>query len=83
LKKSDFETATWIFYIWNCAASVEVPCWFGRSPPLGASNAHPKGAFQMVENGRQRVRAITMDTLMCETGILSIDLLKVESKAPK
>ena len=45
---------------------------------LGASNAHPKGAFQIVENGRQRVRAITMDTLMRETGILSIDLLKVD-----
>ena len=45
---------------------------------LGASNAHPKGAFQIVENGRQRVRAITMDTLMGETGIHSIDLLKVD-----
>jgi FkbM family methyltransferase len=45
---------------------------------LGASNAHPKGAFQVVENGRQRVRAITMDTVMRETGIRSIDLLKVD-----
>ena len=45
---------------------------------LGASNAHPKGAFQIVENGQQRVRAITMDTLMRETGILSIDLLKMD-----
>lgn len=45
---------------------------------LGASNAHPKGAFQIVESGRQRVRAITMDTIMRETGIHSIDLLKVD-----
>ncbi|HWY53268.1 MAG TPA: FkbM family methyltransferase [Terriglobales bacterium] len=45
---------------------------------LGPSNAHPKGAFQIVENGQQRVRAITMDTLMRETGIESIDLLKVD-----
>jgi FkbM family methyltransferase len=45
---------------------------------LGASIAHPKGAFQIVENGQQRVRAITMDTLMRETGIDSIDLLKVD-----
>src|ERR1700704_4875757 len=43
---------------------------------LGPSNAHPKGAFQIVENGRQRVRAIKMDTLMRETGIASIDLFK-------
>jgi FkbM family methyltransferase len=45
---------------------------------LGASNAHPKGAFQIVDNGRQRVRAIAMGTLMRETGIHSIDLLKVD-----
>lgn len=45
---------------------------------LGASNAHPKGAFQIVENGRQRVRAITMDTVMREADIHSIDLLKVD-----
>jgi FkbM family methyltransferase len=45
---------------------------------LGASNAHPKGAYQIVENGPLRVRAITMDTMMCETGINSIDLLKVD-----
>jgi FkbM family methyltransferase len=45
---------------------------------LGASQAHPKGAFQIVENGRQRVRSITMDTVMRETGIESIDLLKVD-----
>jgi FkbM family methyltransferase len=45
---------------------------------LGPSNAHPKEAFQIVENGQQRVRAITMDTLMRETCIDSIDLLKVD-----
>ena len=45
---------------------------------LGASNAHPKGAFQIVENSPQRVRAITMETAMRETGIDSIDLLKVD-----
>jgi FkbM family methyltransferase len=45
---------------------------------LGPSSAHPKGAFQIVESGLQRVRAITMDTLMHETGIRSIDLLKVD-----
>jgi len=45
---------------------------------LGPSNAHTKGAFQIVDNGPQRVRAITMDTLMSETGIDSIDLLKVD-----
>lgn len=41
---------------------------------LGASNAHPKGAIQIVDNGEQRVPAITMDTLMRETSISSIDL---------
>jgi FkbM family methyltransferase len=45
---------------------------------LGASNAHPKGAFQVVQNGRQQVRAITMDTVMREAGIDSIDFLKVD-----
>jgi FkbM family methyltransferase len=45
---------------------------------LGASNVHPKGAFQIVEKGQQRVRAITMDTLMREAGIRSIDLLKMD-----
>jgi FkbM family methyltransferase len=45
---------------------------------LGASTAHPKGAFQIVDEGRQRVRAITMDTLMREAGMDSIDLLKVD-----
>ena len=45
---------------------------------LGASTAHPKGAFQIVDKGRQRVRAITMDTVMREGGIDSIDLLKMD-----
>jgi FkbM family methyltransferase len=45
---------------------------------IGPSNAHPKGAFQIVENGAQRVRAITMDTVIRETRIHSIDLLKVD-----
>jgi FkbM family methyltransferase len=45
---------------------------------LGASNAHVKGAFQVVANGPQRVRAITMETLMREAGIRSIDFLKVD-----
>lgn len=45
---------------------------------LDASNAHPKGAFQVVEGGRQKVRAATMETIMRETGIDSIDLLKVD-----
>jgi FkbM family methyltransferase len=45
---------------------------------LGPSDAHPKGAFQIVENGRRRVRALKMDTLMRETGTASIDLLKVD-----
>jgi FkbM family methyltransferase len=45
---------------------------------LGPSNAHPKGAFRIDQNGQQSVRAITMDTVMHETGIVSIDLLKVD-----
>lgn len=45
---------------------------------LGLSNAHPKGAFQVVEKGGQQVRAVTMDTVMRETRIDSIDLLKVD-----
>lgn len=45
---------------------------------LGPSNAHPKGAFQIVENGKQRVRAMTMDAVMRETGMEAIDLLKVD-----
>jgi FkbM family methyltransferase len=45
---------------------------------LGRSNVHPKGAFQIVEKGEIRVRAVTIDTLMRETGIQSIDILKVD-----
>jgi FkbM family methyltransferase len=45
---------------------------------LGRSNVHPKGAFQIVENGEIRVRAVTIDTLMRETGIQSIDILKMD-----
>jgi FkbM family methyltransferase len=45
---------------------------------LGPSAAHTKGAFQIVENGPQRVRAITVDALMREAGINSIDFLKVD-----
>jgi len=45
---------------------------------LGVSSAHPKGAFQIVENGQRRVRAMTMDTIMRKTGIDSIDILKVD-----
>jgi hypothetical protein len=32
----------------------------------------------MEDNGQQSARAITMDTVMRETGIVSIDLLKVD-----
>src|SRR5580700_11827986 len=45
---------------------------------LGSSNVHPKGAFQVVENGGTRVRAVTINTLMRETGVQSIDILKVD-----
>jgi FkbM family methyltransferase len=45
---------------------------------LGTSRAHPKGAFAIAEDGSQRVRAITMDTLMKETGLSTIDFLKVD-----
>jgi FkbM family methyltransferase len=45
---------------------------------LGPSAAHPKGAFQIVENGQQRVRALTITTLMHEVGIDGIDLLKID-----
>jgi FkbM family methyltransferase len=45
---------------------------------LGKSTAHPKGAFAIAEAGDQRVRAITMDTLMKETGLSTIDFLKVD-----
>ena len=45
---------------------------------LGASTAHPKGAFQIVDSGGQKVRAITMDTVMREANFESIDLLKMD-----
>jgi FkbM family methyltransferase len=45
---------------------------------LGASNAHPKGAFHVIAKGSTQVRATTMDAIMDETGICSIDLLKVD-----
>lgn len=45
---------------------------------LGTSDAHPKGAFQVVDNGQARIRAMTVRTLMREAGISSIDLLKLD-----
>jgi FkbM family methyltransferase len=45
---------------------------------LEASNVHPKGAFQIAESGKTRVRAITVPTLMKEMNIGFIDLLKVD-----
>jgi FkbM family methyltransferase len=45
---------------------------------LGKSTAHPKGAFAIAEDGDQRVRAITMETLMKENGLSTIDFLKVD-----
>jgi FkbM family methyltransferase len=45
---------------------------------LGPSHAHPKGAFQTFGNGQQQVRAVTLETLMREINIPSIDLLKVD-----
>jgi FkbM family methyltransferase len=45
---------------------------------LGKSAAHPKGAFAIAEDGDQRVRAVTMETLMKENGIRMIDFLKVD-----
>jgi FkbM family methyltransferase len=45
---------------------------------LGPSDAHPKGAHRIAADGTQRVRAITMDTLIREIGVSSIDLLKVD-----
>ena len=45
---------------------------------LGKSTAHPKGAFAIAEEGERRVRAITMGTLMKETGVNTIDFLKVD-----
>lgn len=45
---------------------------------LGPSEAHPKGAFRIAENGETRVRAITIGTLMREMKIEFIDLLKMD-----
>jgi FkbM family methyltransferase len=45
---------------------------------LGTSYAHPKGAFQVVDSGPTRVRAVTIRTLMRENGINLIDLLKLD-----
>lgn len=45
---------------------------------LGHSEAHPKGAFQIAEDGERRVRAITIGTLMREMRIEFIDLLKMD-----
>jgi len=45
---------------------------------LGASDVHPKGAFQIVEHGQIQVRAVTVRTLMRELRIPSIDLLKLD-----
>jgi FkbM family methyltransferase len=45
---------------------------------LGKSTAHPKGAFAIAEDGDQRVRAVTIETLMKENGLSTIDFLKVD-----
>ena len=45
---------------------------------LGPSTAHPKGAFHIVDGGPIRARALTVRSLMRETGIPCIDLLKVD-----
>ena len=45
---------------------------------LGKSTAHPKGAFAIAEDGDQRVRAITMETLMEANELNTIDFLKVD-----
>jgi FkbM family methyltransferase len=45
---------------------------------IGPSMAHIKGAFQVSESGTQSVRGITMETLLSETGIDSVDLLKLD-----
>jgi FkbM family methyltransferase len=45
---------------------------------LGKSSAHPKGAFAIAEDGDQRVRAVTMETLMRENELSTIDFLKVD-----
>jgi FkbM family methyltransferase len=45
---------------------------------LGKSTVHPKGAFAIAENGDQRVRAVTIETLMKENSISTIDFLKID-----
>ena len=45
---------------------------------LGPCEVHPKGAFQVMEAGPMRVRAITLPTLKREMGVSFIDLLKVD-----
>jgi FkbM family methyltransferase len=45
---------------------------------LGKSTAHPKGAFAIAEDGDHRVRAVTMETLMKENRLSTIDFLKVD-----
>lgn len=58
---------------------VQAALWKGDGEVrLGKSTAHPKGAFAIAEDGDQRVRAVTMETLMKENGISTIDFLKVD-----
>ena len=45
---------------------------------LDRSTVHPKGAFAISEGGDQRVRGLTMDTLMKEMDLNEIDFLKVD-----
>jgi FkbM family methyltransferase len=45
---------------------------------LGASDVHPKGAFQIMEHGQIQVRAITVRTLMRDFRVPSIDLFKLD-----
>lgn len=45
---------------------------------LGSSTVHPKGAFQITKSGGTRVRAVSIDVLMREAHIQSIDLLKID-----
>jgi hypothetical protein len=45
---------------------------------LGACKVHPKAAFEIVDRGQIRVRAITMPTLLRGVEIHFIDLLEVD-----
>lgn len=45
---------------------------------LGPSDVHPRGTFQVVDAGKTRVRAITLNTIMREHNITFIDLLKLD-----